>query len=451
MVAGGSTCTCAQCGAVCRGRFTGCVDVWARGPRSVTVRVKPTEEPVRRSRPAPIDVSHATEALRIEAPRIDVHTNGTGDSGADVTSTTAMLDPLWEKLRELESAVSERKEGAPPANARLEALSNAVSGIASGLDRLLPEVGALQALPARLEGLEADVKQKQAPRLPYDQTLPETVSRIAGKVDELEKVQGRLEALERAAAASHQGGVREPELVRRLEQVSAKVASFEQVSARVTALEQAKRTSTDSDLATLAGRVKTLEQAEPTSDHPAPVAGELFELLDRLSKRVAALEEEKAPAQGPGDVAAVQLDRLAATEKVLGGLVHGLEHLSAQVVMLDEVPKRLEALEESKSPPPDKVLTSISKRLDRLSTQVSSYRDLPERVEAAEQGSGRVDVLARGLHRAIESIDHLSAQLTTLQGATPTATGNNSGAPARPLPPVSSGPWHPPSAVTSLD
>jgi hypothetical protein len=34
MVAGAAACTCAHCGAVCRGRFNGCPAVWARGPVS---------------------------------------------------------------------------------------------------------------------------------------------------------------------------------------------------------------------------------------------------------------------------------------------------------------------------------------------------------------------------------------------------------------------------------
>src|SRR6266404_2329860 len=32
-----SACSCPQCGVVCRGRFAGCAEVWARGPREVHV------------------------------------------------------------------------------------------------------------------------------------------------------------------------------------------------------------------------------------------------------------------------------------------------------------------------------------------------------------------------------------------------------------------------------
>ena len=436
MVAGASTCTCAQCGAICRGRFSGCTDVWARGPRSITVRVKPTEEPVRRNRADPvIDLPESIEPIGVEAPRIEVHANGT--SSAD-QSAMVMIDHLWEKLRELESAVAATRQ-APPANARLEAVSHAVGGIAGGLDRLVGEVRSLQELPSRLEKLEGEVKQKQGGRLPYDQTLPDTVSRLAGKVGDLETVRNRVEALERAAPSGTAGtGVS----ARQLEQLSTRVASLEKLTTRVTALEQAKRTSTDRDLGTLAGRVTALEQTKAPSPDGGGGESRALERVEQLASRVAALENARR--DGPDRNAGVPSERLAALEKVLGGLVQGLEHLSSRVAELDELPKRLAELEEAKAPPAEKVLTSISKRLDRLSTQVSSYKDIPGRLQAAEQTSARSEVLSRGLHRAIESIDHLSAQVTALQAAMPRPAVNASPpapAPTQPAPP--SGPPQP--------
>ncbi len=458
MEAGASTCTCAQCGAICRGRFSGCVDVWARGPRSVTVVVKPTEEPVRRSRIDPvIDLPQPTEPIGIEAPRIDVHANGT--SGGD-QSTMVMLDHLWEKLRDLESTVAAEHDG-PPTNARLEAVSNAVGGIAGGLDRLVGQVRGLQALPLRLEKLEAEVKQKQGGRVPYDQTLPDTVSRLADKVGDLEKVRGRVEALERVVPGDKAGT---GESARQLEQLSTRLDALEKLNTRVTALEQAKRISTDRDLGTLAGRVTALERAKA----PSADGGDASKALEQLSTRVAALE--KAPKDAPDGNGRVPSERLAALEKVVGGLVQGLERLSSKVAELDDLPtrlaeldhlpkrlaelddlpKRLAALEGAKAPPAEKVLTSISKRLDRLSTQVYSYKDVPGRLQAAEQASARSDVLSRGLHRAIESIDHLSAQVTALQAAMPepaVTASTPAPAPTPPAPP--SGPPQPTPAPSS--
>src|SRR6266404_5241631 len=48
MRAGESACSCPQCGVVCRGRFAGCAEVWARGPREVHV-VSPPAALVRRT------------------------------------------------------------------------------------------------------------------------------------------------------------------------------------------------------------------------------------------------------------------------------------------------------------------------------------------------------------------------------------------------------------------
>src|SRR3954469_15894674 len=48
MRAGESACSCPQCGVVCRGRFAGCAEVWARGPRDVHV-VSPPNALARRT------------------------------------------------------------------------------------------------------------------------------------------------------------------------------------------------------------------------------------------------------------------------------------------------------------------------------------------------------------------------------------------------------------------
>src|SRR5436305_1908857 len=47
MTAGEDHCFCSVCGVTCQGRFAGCVGVWARGPKEVTV-VRPHERPTER-------------------------------------------------------------------------------------------------------------------------------------------------------------------------------------------------------------------------------------------------------------------------------------------------------------------------------------------------------------------------------------------------------------------
>src|SRR5436305_9777872 len=63
MRAGESACTCPQCGVVCRGRFTGCAEVWARGPREVHVISPPRALLARRASLVPL-----TETVAEQAP-----------------------------------------------------------------------------------------------------------------------------------------------------------------------------------------------------------------------------------------------------------------------------------------------------------------------------------------------------------------------------------------------
>jgi hypothetical protein len=54
MVAADERCVCPECGAVCRGRFRGCPEVWNRGPQAVSLaREPPGGRGVARARPAP--------------------------------------------------------------------------------------------------------------------------------------------------------------------------------------------------------------------------------------------------------------------------------------------------------------------------------------------------------------------------------------------------------------
>src|SRR2546421_7489817 len=72
MRAGESACSCPQCGVVCRGRFAGCAEVWARGPREVHV-VSPPAALARRT-PTPVRVTRtpAEQAAGAEQARTEV-------------------------------------------------------------------------------------------------------------------------------------------------------------------------------------------------------------------------------------------------------------------------------------------------------------------------------------------------------------------------------------------
>lgn len=101
MVAGPNSCSCPQCGVVCKGKFAGCTAVWAAGPQQVTLR-RPKKDAGQRSLPELV----ATNGNRShEAPPRDPISLPPTPT-APSTDVTADLRPL---LLELQSAI----EGLP--------------------------------------------------------------------------------------------------------------------------------------------------------------------------------------------------------------------------------------------------------------------------------------------------------------------------------------------------
>lgn len=264
MVAGSSSCTCSHCDVICRGRFSGCVDVWANGPRSVTVRVTPNDKAVRRGRATKVLATAPVRALATELHTSRTATGGTGALAASAAtadaSTLIMLDHVRAKLRELESAIATHNDQPPPHDPRLEAIANAVCSLARGLNRLAEEVRPLQELPKRLTALEGEFTRQRSAPIPRDQGLAEAVARLAIKVSDLDKIHGRIAALERAVQRTEEGAA-VPRAVQQLEQWEAKVTAFEQFGSRMTASERAECRSTDAHSATMADRLTGTDQS----------------------------------------------------------------------------------------------------------------------------------------------------------------------------------------------
>ncbi len=455
MVAGREACSCPECGTVCKGKFAGCVDVWARGPRAVSVRVRPEAEPLRRARVTPNGVKagksekadrhdrvRPVEANHVETPPASVP----GPHRLD-DHTVAVIQQLLDKVRMLESTVEAAAKAPRPSpqvvrpvdDGRVEAVAKAVAGIAAGLDRLTADVKQIRSVPARVDALEqraasppaagpgAGAGTKVMERLAGDLArlsvriddlaasttkgrqeafaVQQALQGMASRVEKLDKERARLEALATTRPAASAGPDvaatlqrSEHRLEQRLDQVAARVAAFDQ----------------------LAGRVKALETTElpPT---PPDVSGQVQTLAARLS----ALETRPVARQEDTG----QQGRLNAMEKVLGGLVQSIERLSARVAGLDEVPKRLKVLETApppappEGPPVEKILASMGKRLDRLSTQVGELKNLPDRVQAIEDEPGRTESLSRGLGGAIDMIDQLSAQVAAIEHSSRSSNG----------------------------
>src|SRR5437588_1834772 len=175
MRAGESACSCPQCGVVCRGRFAGCAEVWARGPREVHV-VSPPAALARRT-PTPVRVARTPA----EQP-----------SGADQarTEVLAWLQAAFDGLRDELSVLA---GGLARQQAVLSDLSeNRDSEVATALSEVREWASELRNETLRLQGFERAVA---------DQLRADVSSTIAEGVDRMTTAQ--------QASSQDQEGVRE--------------------------------------------------------------------------------------------------------------------------------------------------------------------------------------------------------------------------------------------------
>lgn len=520
MVAGPDACFCPHCDTVCKGRFAGCAGVWARGPREVTVRVPPSEEPFRRSRStSTIDAVVAADAVatveevlldklvddparatarsrrldqqRREEHALDEHradghpadehraderppavdhliervhqlettvasTTAAATAAASAAAaaaaaakapravavddrTAAVVGQLVDKVRQLETAAAAAAEVdaklprpapvRPADNARVEAVAKAVGGLAAGLDRLAAEVSELRKVPGRLDQLER--QRSSTTGTASDTRRDQAVERLAGDLARLSGRVGELTAtVGRTASQPDERVVRLAERVKGLEAGQARREAVERsrpvpsptasnVSAMVARLEQRTEelSARLAPLDSLADQVRALASAEPTDTQVA-------DRVERLATQVEDLASAVHSGRSSTSAAPVQQGQGNAIEKTVGELMRSTERLSARVSDLDEVPKRLQALEAVEHPPVEKVLGSLGKRLDRLSTQVGDLKGVPDRLRALEEEPLRAESLTRGLGGAIDMIDQLSAQVTAIQDADRAGNGS---------------------------
>src|SRR4051794_39457703 len=140
MRAGESACSCPQCGVVCQGRFAGCAEVWARGPREVHV-VSPPAALARRT-PTPVRVTR---------------TPAQQPSGADQarTEVLAWLQAAFDGLRDELSVLA---GGLARQQAVLSDLSeNRDSEVADALVEVRGWAAELRNETLRLQGFERAV------------------------------------------------------------------------------------------------------------------------------------------------------------------------------------------------------------------------------------------------------------------------------------------------------
>src|SRR5438067_13407476 len=180
MRAGESACVCPQCGVVCRGRFAGCAEVWARGPREVHV-VAPPAALARRS------VTPARVHLRAPEPL----------DGAEQarTEVLAWLQAAFDGLRDELSVLA---GGLARQQAVLSDLSeNRDSEVATALDEVRGWAAELRNETLRLQGFERAVADQL--RADVSTTIEQGVDRIANtQQDDVRQAMAQVE--ERAAA-----------------------------------------------------------------------------------------------------------------------------------------------------------------------------------------------------------------------------------------------------------
>jgi DNA repair exonuclease SbcCD ATPase subunit len=337
------------------------------------------------------EVDARSETLEAEAARLDA----LAGVQAEAASTSEAVATIGRHLDQLDT--------------RLAPLEN-LSGRLAPQEKMSARLESLEGLPARLESLEATTRSAPAQAVDRLDTMAKGVKALDGrlaalegvaqKVEALDQERGRLAALDKVLAG----------LVRGREQLAARVEALEAVPAPVPV--PPGPTFDPAQLKELAGRIATLESAPPAEARlPAGLVKQMGHLVGELATFKGAAE------------------RIAAIDGVVTDMVQTLRQLSSKLAAFDEVPKRVEALEQASSPS-DKVVASLAKRVDRLSTVAAAVKELPQRVAALEQGSAetaheapdRGDALAVGLGHAIDMIDQLAHQVAVLEQAA--ATGS---------------------------
>lgn len=136
MTAGGASCSCEHCGAVCEGRFNACDTVWAHGPREV-VRLRPTETVLGRDR-------RRAGAPASAGDRSAGHSAANGDAATEARAE--VLEWLQNAFDGVRSDLRLVMEAVARQGAALEALADAEPVGA----KVSAALEALEALPERL-------------------------------------------------------------------------------------------------------------------------------------------------------------------------------------------------------------------------------------------------------------------------------------------------------------
>jgi hypothetical protein len=210
MVASLDSCSCAECGVICRGKFPGCATVWAAGPVEVALR-RPTkalkvEPPVPTSGPTNGKTTHSSEI----APR-HVAAPAANRLSADVIALVQSLRAEIQVLNSRIELVQDRADASvEAANAANQALADLPPKLGKAVSAALQQQrGAiLNDLAALRKQLSADLGQPAGKeRPPSDGSIQAvTVAQLDARFEWLvNELSDRLVVLGNEVARINQG------------------------------------------------------------------------------------------------------------------------------------------------------------------------------------------------------------------------------------------------------
>lgn len=163
MVAGADSCSCEQCGTVCRGKFPACDAVWERGPRQVTL--------VR-----PVVSGHAmTGEVAVGALALGPAQGTTPDTAEDTLDWLRLaLDGVRADLRALTETVRRQQELLDRRTEVDEAYDRLVALVKTLPERIGSMVNLIAAStpPAATSGTRAPAPSRPAPPAPAGPAQP---------------------------------------------------------------------------------------------------------------------------------------------------------------------------------------------------------------------------------------------------------------------------------------
>jgi hypothetical protein len=217
MQAGEQACACPECGVVCRGLFDGCSDVWARGPRPVTLSVgapAPLRTRALNAGPAPqlqVPPSHGDEPPTYqEPPRYQEAPPPTQSPLANGFSGGPVPPPRQA------TRIPPPPPLSPPQQVGAGSRADVLKWFEDAFDELRNELHAVVSTVTRQQAMLAellDTREAELRVVMVAESLPELAGEAAAKalVDQTaglaEFVEARLEDFRVAAEASDLSGV----------------------------------------------------------------------------------------------------------------------------------------------------------------------------------------------------------------------------------------------------